>query len=151
MTQQRRRGDDGTALVEFTHLSMLLLVPLVYLILFVFTLQRAGFAVSAAAREAGRAYVTAPSDAVGRARAEQVASMTLADHDVEEGSVTLSIGDPTELPTTGTGLVPTRGVRVEVRHRVDLPVIGGLFRGLRLGSVPVTGAHLAVFDTYATR
>ena len=51
----RPRGEAGSALVEVTWLSILLLVPLVYVVLAVFEVQRAAFAVDAATRAAGRA------------------------------------------------------------------------------------------------
>ncbi len=59
------RGDDGSALIEFIGLSILLLVPLIYLLVTVFAIQRAAFGVTQAAREAGRAFATAPTAAVG--------------------------------------------------------------------------------------
>ena len=145
-----RSGDEGTALVEFTYLALLLLIPLVYVLMLVFTLQRAAFAVSAAAREAGRAYVTADSDAQGRERAQLVAELTTADHRLGEG-VELEIGPPVVLSGTANGVPSTRGVHVEVRYVVDLPVFGDLFGGLRLGSIPVTGEHFATFDTFRSR
>ena len=52
------RGDDGNAIVEFVYLAVLLMVPLVYVLLTVFQVQRAAFAASSAAREAGRVFVT---------------------------------------------------------------------------------------------
>jgi len=146
----RRKDDRGTALVEFTYLAVLLLIPLVYVLLLVFTLQRAAFAVSAAAREAGRAYVTADSAAAGAARARVVVDLTLADHGLRDAS-RLGIGDVETLRGAGLGLPATRGVRVEVRYVVELPIIGDLFGGLRLGAVPVTGEHFATFDTYRGR
>ena len=56
VTRWLRRDDDGNALVEFTVLSLLLLVPLVYVLLGVFQVQRAAFGVTEAARQAGRAF-----------------------------------------------------------------------------------------------
>ena len=147
---RRLRGQDGTALVEFTHLSLLLLIPLVYVMLLAFTVQRAAFAASAAAREAGRAYVTSSSDAVGQQRARRVVELTIADHRLD-GPATLTIGAPTTLAGAVPGLPPTRGVAVEVRYVVELPVFGDLFGGLNLGSIPVTGEHFATFDTYRAR
>ncbi|HVE98570.1 MAG TPA: hypothetical protein VNA12_05260 [Mycobacteriales bacterium] len=147
----RRHDDAGTALVEFTYLALVLMVPLVYVMLLAFTLQRAGFAASAAAREAGRAYVTADSDAVGRERAERVVAMTLADHDVDADATTLAFTPLPDLVGGPAGAAPTTGVRVEVRHVVELPVIGSFFGGLRLGSIPVTGEHVAVFDRFRSR
>ena len=53
----------GSALVEFVFLAVLMMVPLFYLVMVLARLQAGAYGVSAAAREAGRAYVTAPSAA----------------------------------------------------------------------------------------
>ncbi len=66
---RRPAGDAGNAVVEFSTLAVLLMVPLVYVLLSVFEVQRASFGVTEAARQAGRAYVTADDPAQGRARA----------------------------------------------------------------------------------
>ena len=50
-----RRTQQGTALVELTWLGILLLVPMVWIVLSAFEVQRGAFAVSGAARSAGRA------------------------------------------------------------------------------------------------
>lgn len=78
-----RGGERGSALVEFTWLAILLMVPVLWLVLAVFDVQRGAFAVSSAARAAGRAYVLADSDAQGLARAQQAAALALADQHVE--------------------------------------------------------------------
>jgi hypothetical protein len=78
----RRRhaaADDGSALVEFVWLTVLLMVPLVYIVLSALSVQRDAFGLTAAARDAGRAYATAGSDALGEQRAE--AAVALAMHD----------------------------------------------------------------------
>ena len=54
----RDPGEEGSAVVEFVALAVLLLIPIIYLILTVGRLQAASYAVSTAAREAARAYVT---------------------------------------------------------------------------------------------
>ena len=86
MTRRRPRGDEGTALVEFVGLAVLLLVPLVYLLLSVFSVQRAAFAVTQAAREAGRAYATAPSTSSARDRGAYAAQLALISQGVRERS-----------------------------------------------------------------
>ena len=66
---RRRRDESGTALVEFVWLAILLIVPMLYIVLAAFDTQRSAYAASAAARSAGRAFVTAPDQATGYARA----------------------------------------------------------------------------------
>ena len=80
--RRRRRGEEGSALVELSWLGILLLVPMLWIVVSVFEVQRGAFAVSGAARAAGRAYALAPTDAEGRARAEAAARRALADQGV---------------------------------------------------------------------
>jgi hypothetical protein len=75
-------GDDGSAIVEFVWLAMLLLVPLIYLVLAAVDVQRSAFAVTAAARDAARAYATAGSDAEGERRAEAIVALAMRDQGV---------------------------------------------------------------------
>ena len=49
------RSDEGSAVVEFIFLSLLLLVPIVYLVLALASVQSAAFAAEAVARDASRA------------------------------------------------------------------------------------------------
>ena len=48
-TMDERQGDDGTAVIEFVGVTLLLLLPLLYLLLAVFSVQRAAFGVTQAA------------------------------------------------------------------------------------------------------
>jgi Flp pilus assembly protein TadG len=77
-----RRDERGTALIELMWLAVLLLVPMVWIVLSVFQVQRGAFAVTAAARAAGRAFALAPDDETGRRRAQAVAAVALADQGV---------------------------------------------------------------------
>ncbi|HSP36832.1 MAG TPA: hypothetical protein VLR26_03675 [Frankiaceae bacterium] len=79
-----RSGEDGTATIEFVGVTLLLLLPLLYLLLAVFSVQRAAFAVTQAAREAGRAYSTAPTAATGEQRAQYAARLAMRDQGVAD-------------------------------------------------------------------
>ena len=133
-------GDDGNALVEFSYLAVLLMVPMVYVLLTVFQVQRAAFGVTEAARQAGRAYVTAADEAQGRARARVAADLALQD----QGLVLC----PSCLAPPAGQLVPGGTVRVRVEHRVVLPLLGGLFRGAVPPSIPVRATHVEVVDRF---
>ena len=61
-------------MVELVWLGILLLVPILWIVLSVFEVQKGAFAASAAARSAGRAYALAPTDAEGERRARAVAA-----------------------------------------------------------------------------
>ncbi|HTW19191.1 MAG TPA: hypothetical protein VME70_03140 [Mycobacteriales bacterium] len=77
-----RPADEGSAIVEFVWLAVLLMIPLAYVVMSAVAVQRAAFAVTAAAREGARAYATAGSDALGERRAEQAVALVMADQGV---------------------------------------------------------------------
>ena len=68
----RRRDESGSALVEVIWLGILLLMPMVWIVLSVFEVQRGAFGVTAAARAAGRAFALAPDDVSGSSRRRQL-------------------------------------------------------------------------------
>jgi hypothetical protein len=138
---RRPRGDDGNALVEFTYLSVLLLVPLVYLLVTVFQVQRAAFGVTEAARQAGRAYATAGSPEAAAARAQAAADLAMDDQ-VPGQRADVDVDAP-------QGLAPGGTVRVVVRHEVALPLLGGLFGRVQT-TIPVRATHVEVVDRFRT-
>jgi hypothetical protein len=79
-----RKADEGTAILEFIFIAVAVMVPLVYLIVSVATVQRNSLAVTGAAREAGRAFATAESDATAPSRAVVAARLALADQGVTD-------------------------------------------------------------------
>ena len=76
--------DTGSALIEFVGASVILLIPLIYLLLCVFDVQRSSFAATQAAREAGRAFATAPTSAVGVDRARLAARLAFEDQGITD-------------------------------------------------------------------
>lgn len=138
----RRRDDKGSAVVEFVFLAVLLLVPLVYVLLAVFSVQRAAYAVTAAAREAGRAYVTATGpDPEAEARARRAAEVALADHGLR-----LADAGATFACDRRPCLSPGGRLTVRIATRVPLPFLGALPGAP--ASVGVDAEHLAVVDRY---
>ena len=137
----RVRGDDGTALVEFFWLGILLLVPITYAILFAFSIQRASFAVTEATRSAGRAFVTTEggAESAARERAFAAAGMTMADHGVPFSAEDLTM-QCSDCFAAGTTL------HLEARVSVALPGLSAF--GIEDLDVTVTGQHDAVFDEY---
>lgn len=146
----RRRARDGdaqsgNAIVEFVYLAVLLLVPLVYILVTVFRVQAASYAVSSAAREAGRVYATSSSieDADGRAFA--AARMVMADShlslDADQLRITCS---------THPCLQPGSQVNVVMTYNVALPLVPRFFSDRAPATVHVTSSHLEVVDRYRT-
>ena len=82
MTRER-----GSSTIEFTWLTLLLLVPLVYVVVAVFQTQRTAYGVSAASEAAARAFIASRSVEGAPARANQAARVVLADHGVSAAKV----------------------------------------------------------------
>jgi Flp pilus assembly protein TadG len=139
----RLGGDDGNAIVEFVYLAVLLMVPLVYVLLTVFQVQRAAFAASSAAREAGRVFTTADDVGVGEKRARMAAGIVLRD-----SGLTLDADDLRITCSSSPCLEPGSRVVVVVSHRVTLPLLPKVFGDRGPASVTVSSQHLEVVDRY---
>lgn len=125
-TPTRRTGDErGTVLVELVWLGILLLVPLVYVMLSVFEVQRGAFAVSAAARAAGRAYAVADSDAAGERAARAAALQALADQQLDGADLRLRFTCAPDDRCREPGAVVT----VVVESSVQLPLVPDVLGG----------------------
>jgi Flp pilus assembly protein TadG len=136
-----RTGDDrGAALVEFFFLAIVLLVPLVYVVLSAARVQSAAYGVTAAAREAGRAYATAPAGADRVSRAQLAARLALEDSGLAEVPVTVT-------PAPGGA---ASSVQVRLRYAVPLPGVPRLL-GDGLVTVPVQASHVQRLDPYVIR
>ena len=136
-----RAEDDGTAVVEFVLLAVVLLVPFVYAVLCVFAVERAAFTLTSASRDAGRAFVTADDGATARDRADDAVRVALADHAVGS-SVTTRVrcsADPC--------LTPGARVTVELTTSVVLPLVPH-WGGGAPASVAVRARHVEVVDDY---
>jgi Flp pilus assembly protein TadG len=137
------RSESGAVLVEVTWLAILLLVPLVYVVLAVFEVQRAAFAATAAARAAGRAYVMAPTPAEAEARARAAGVVALADQGVDGAGTTLTLG----CRPAGACLAPGSVVHVAVRAQVALPLLPPIF-GDQPPSIRVEAEHTVPYGSF---
>lgn len=138
-----RKAEDGSALVEFVWLSVILMIPLVYIVLSALSVQRASFAVTEAAREGARAYATAGSDAEGERRAEQAIALAMGDQGVNwspSGRV-VDCGDCTYTP--GSVFV------VRLNTRVALPFVPSWLCGSRcVAGITVSAHHTERIDCF---
>jgi hypothetical protein len=139
----RARDERGSGLVEVTWLAILLLVPLLYIVLAVFEVQRAAFAVSTAARSAGRAFTQAPDEESAHARARAAAAVSMADQDLGRQRQ-LEIGCR---PDPGNCLAPGSVVVVEVSYAVPLPLLPAALGGQR-PSISVEAEHTVPYGSY---
>ncbi len=139
-----KEAEDGSALIEFVGIAVILLLPLIYLLLSVFSVQRAAFAVTQAAREAGRAYATAPSTSAAATRADYAARLALSSQRVtSEAAIHFApagAGCATN-DAAAASLKPGARFVVCVRTQAALP-LGG--------SITVNGQYAVTVDTYRT-
>jgi hypothetical protein len=121
MPRWRRWGDDrGSASLEFITTGLILLVPLVYLMLTLSTIQSGALAVEAASRQAARVFVAADSAVDAEERVETAVAFALADYglDTEDVTVAVSCSPAPERCLTRRGFVT-----VTVSGRVALPLV----------------------------
>ncbi|GMA92036.1 hypothetical protein [Homoserinibacter gongjuensis] len=112
-------SDGGSASLEFITVGVLLLVPLVYLVLVVSSLQSASLGVEGAARQASRVFVQAESEADARAAAERAIRVTLADYGLDADAAEVAI---TCRPDPADCLARRGFVTVEIATVVRLPL-----------------------------
>jgi Flp pilus assembly protein TadG len=142
--RSRTRSERGSALVEVTWLSILLLVPLLFVVLAVFEVQRSAFAVEAATRTAGRAYSLAPSQGEAAGRARVAAAVAMADQGLDgaAGSMVLTCD-----PDPRACLTPGSVVRVRMTYQVDLPLMPDAL-GSDTPSIRVAAEHLVPYGSF---
>lgn len=111
-------GETGSAVVEFTFLSFLLMVPVVYFIITLGQLQGGSFAVVGAADQAAKVFVTQLDPETGRAAAQRAVQLALADYGHPAENATLETScNPADCTAAGTA------VTVTVRLTVPLPFV----------------------------
>lgn len=135
------RGERGSALIEFTWLGLLLLIPLVYLMVAASQVQRAAYGVSTASRAAGRAFVLAPDVSTAHERALRAARTALVDQGIEAGTADVAI------ECAPRCLVPGSTVTVVVTVRQRLPVAPDVLGGAA-PAVTVDSTHVEPYGSF---
>lgn len=143
---KRLREDEGSAVVEFVGLSVVLLIPLVYLVLSLAHLQAASFAADTVARNIARITSTTP-DAQRRLALNQALVRNVS----EDYGVHIDLADVNTRCSSKAcpqaGALVTTTVTVEV----NLPGLGPLFEGAGLMTVTSTHAMRADGSLGVTR
>ena len=138
------RDERGSAIVELVWLGILLLVPLLWIVVSVFQVQSGAFAVSSAARSAGRAFALAPDDISGQRAAEAAARQSLRDQGIDEVPVDVAV-TCTPYPTSchsGTSVITVR-----ISSRVTLPLLPS-FLGSQRPSFALDATHTVPIGQY---
>lgn len=116
-TMEPNGGEQGSAIVEFVFLAVLLMIPVAYLILTVGQIQGGSYAVVGAADQAAKVYVQQADEGASLSAAEQAVAMAVTDMGFDPAQATLTIS------CEGGCLTPGAIVRAHVSLKVDLPLI----------------------------
>jgi hypothetical protein len=131
--------ERGSAVIEFAVLGTLVFGVLIHALVLFGSLHRATLATSAAAREYGRAVVTADSAPEASMRGAVVVEQAARNHGLAPGSVRAWVEGPRE-----------RGAVLTVHATTDVPVLRIPFIGAVLPgvAVPVEARHAVQIDRY---
>ncbi|MEP6599773.1 MAG: hypothetical protein ABJB98_10060 [Actinomycetota bacterium] len=142
-------SDEGNAIVEFVFVAILVLVPLVYFIAAVASVQRSTLGVTQAARQAGRAFATSESTTQGRSRARVAVRLALADEGLADDAELRYVpaGDDCEDATIAPELEPGAEFAVCVVRHAFLPGVPTLLAGR---GVTTIGRYVLHVDDYRT-
>lgn len=142
-----RRDEGGSAIVEFVFVAIIVLVPLVYVVAAVATVQRNTLAVTQAARDAGRAYATSESAGDARRRVEAAVRLALADQGLPDDAEVrfVASGAACSAAPITPRLRPGAQFAVCVTRRVRLPAVPTVLTGRGIRTV---GRYLVHVDDY---
>jgi Flp pilus assembly protein TadG len=123
---RRWADDDGSASLEFVTAGMVLLLPLVYLVLTVSSVQAGALAVEGAARQAARVFVQADTAQEAREQARRAIDFALADYGIDSRNASVSVRCG---PHPSTCLTRLGTVTVTIAVSVSLPLLPSAIAG----------------------
>ena len=135
MPPSRLCRDDGSAALEFITAGILLLIPLVYLVLAMASIQGGALAVEGASRQAARVFVQAKDAASATAGAQTAIDFALHDFGLGTAASTVTISC---LPNPAVCLTRRGFVTITVTARVPLPIVPGVLAVNTPLAVPMT-------------
>lgn len=132
------RNDEGSATVEFLGLTVILLIPAVYLLLTISQLQAAGYAAVAAADQAAKTVGLSENADQAEARAVRTVELTADDFHLDPQATTTMI-DCSNPECTDPGTQVTVYVSIDVA----LPLVPTfLGNPTRIATMDATGHHI---------
>lgn len=132
------RNDDGSATVEFIGLSIILLIPAIYLLVTISQLQAAGYAAVAAADQAAKTIAYTAEETQAEDRAISTVHLTVENYHLDPSTTQIDI-DCSNSPCT----TPGTQIRVNVSIDVPLPLIPTfLGNQTRIATMDATGHHI---------
>jgi Flp pilus assembly protein TadG len=127
-----RQDERGSAIIEFTFVALLVLIPLVYVVVAVAVVQRSRVSMTDAARDVGRAIGFANSPQEADRNATAALRIALANHAMSPDVVELRYVPPSaDCSSTGIApdLTPGAEFAVCVTTQQDLPGVPSIISG----------------------
>ncbi len=146
MTGPAVSGDteEGSAAVEFLAASLLLLIPIVYVILTFSAVQAATYAAESAARETGRIYSRADSQLAAERHALLATTLAFSDHGIDVTASEVLTVTCAQTPC----LTPGGAVHIQVNIDVALPLLPDFVVDRVASSVTVSADAIATVDRF---
>ena len=138
-----RAGEQGSASLEFLTVGMILLVPLVYLVLAVASIQAAALGVEGAARQAARVAVLRGDGTVSGSGVEQTVAVVLGDYGVDAGAASVDVSCTSRCDEPGSR------VTVHVLVAVALPLVPQALASSSIGTVQLESSATHTVSRFA--
>ncbi|HEY3089010.1 MAG TPA: hypothetical protein VGJ59_13215 [Jatrophihabitantaceae bacterium] len=144
-----RTQESGNAAIEFIFVALMILVPIVYFVTAVASIQRSNVAVAQAAREAGRAFASGASTADALARARAAVRLALADEGLPDDAEVRFVPPNTSCrsATVAPVLAPGAVFAVCVVRHAQLPGVPTLVAGHGITTIGRYVIHVDDFRT----
>ncbi|MDT4893634.1 MAG: hypothetical protein QOE97_2669 [Pseudonocardiales bacterium] len=141
------RDDAGNAIVEFVFIALVMLVPLVYLLVAVAVVQRSQTAVTNAARDAGRAFVTSGAGDDPAARVAAAVRLALAARHLPDDATVRAVAfdETCQGPAVEPRLEPGARFAICVTRRQSIPGVPSVLAGREITSVGRYVVHVDDF------
>ncbi|MBM7505172.1 hypothetical protein ACFPER_14105 [Agromyces aurantiacus] len=136
-------GERGSASLEFLTVGMILLVPLVYLVLAVASIQAAAFGVEGAARQAARVAVLRADAAGSPGAVERTVRVVLADYGIDAGTASVDVDCSEACDAPGSRIT------VRVRALVALPLVPQVLASSSIGTVELRSSATHTVSRFA--
>ena len=137
--------------MEFSVLGVTVLLPLLWVLMAAFDVQRGLYGVSAAAREATRAFTLQESVGAGQAEAQRVAELALEDQGIDLSLTTIPAircADAKGRESQAHCLQPNSSASIKVTYKVEIPFWPDMF-GVK-PNLPVSSEHTTPYGQYRT-
>jgi Flp pilus assembly protein TadG len=142
-TEPALAGERGSASLEFLTVGMILLVPLVYLVLAVASIQAAALGVEGAARQAARVAVLRADAAGSDDGVERTVRVVLADYGVDAGASSVDVACSAACDEPGSRIT------VSVRAAVALPLVPHALASSSIGTVQLESSATHTVSRFA--